>query len=246
MNTIKIDAKQTKMIAHRGVCGLERENTCAAFVAAGNRSYFGIETDVHTTADGKFVIIHDETTDRVSGGRYSINVEQSDYAALEKVTLLDLDGHGARCDARIPTLSEYVRICKKYGKIGVLEVKNHFAEHDLARMVGEIEALNYLDGMIFISFDWENCVNLRRMLPEARIQWLTDKEITDEMISTLVESGLDLDIYFERLTPDSLARLHAAGIAVNCWTVDNAEVGQALADMGVDFITTDILEDGKI
>ena len=38
MDTVKIDAKSTKMIAHRGVSGIERENTAAAFVAAGNRS----------------------------------------------------------------------------------------------------------------------------------------------------------------------------------------------------------------
>ena len=35
------------MVAHRGVSGLERENTCPAFVAAGVKSYWGIETDIH-------------------------------------------------------------------------------------------------------------------------------------------------------------------------------------------------------
>lgn len=242
MDTIKIDAKRTKMIAHRGLCGIERENTCPAFVAAGNRSYFGIETDVHTTADGQFVIIHDETTDRVSGGQYCINVETSDYAALADVTLPDLDGLGVRCDTRIPTLAEYVRICKKYGKVGVLEVKNRFAENDLVRMIAEIDALGYLDGMIFISFSWENCTDLRRMLPDAHIQWLTDLEVDDAMIDRLRQHRLDLDIYFERLNADNVRLLHEHGIKVNCWTVDNQAAGQGLAEMGVDFITTDILE----
>ena len=49
MNTIKVDRKNTLMVAHRGVSGIEKENTCAAFVAAGNRSYYGVETDVHRT-----------------------------------------------------------------------------------------------------------------------------------------------------------------------------------------------------
>ena len=62
MDTIKIDKNNVKLIAHRGVSGIERENTAAAFVAAGNRSYYGIETDVHVTKDGKFVIIHDDDT----------------------------------------------------------------------------------------------------------------------------------------------------------------------------------------
>ena len=36
MDVIRIDSKETKMVAHRGLSGLERENTCPAFVAAGN------------------------------------------------------------------------------------------------------------------------------------------------------------------------------------------------------------------
>ena len=46
MNTIKFDKKNVKVIAHRGLSGIETENTNSAFVAAGNRSYFGIETDI--------------------------------------------------------------------------------------------------------------------------------------------------------------------------------------------------------
>jgi len=60
MNTIKINRGATKMIAHRGVSGLERENTNLAFVAAGNRSYFGVETDIHVTADQNLIVIHDD------------------------------------------------------------------------------------------------------------------------------------------------------------------------------------------
>lgn len=34
----------------------------------------------------------------------------------------DKDGR-ERWDLRVPTLDEYVRICKNYGKVGVLEIK---------------------------------------------------------------------------------------------------------------------------
>ena len=120
MNTVKVNRGQTQMIAHRGVSWLERENTNAAFIAAGNRSYYGIETDVHVTKDGKFVIIHDETTERVSLGEYNINVEESDYSEVEKIVLPDLDNTTDRKDIRIPLLSEYIKICKKYEKTCVL------------------------------------------------------------------------------------------------------------------------------
>ena len=44
------------MVAHRGLSGIEKENTCSAFVAACNRAtYFAVETDVHRPVDGQFV-----------------------------------------------------------------------------------------------------------------------------------------------------------------------------------------------
>ena len=61
MDTIKIDNKTVRMVAHRGLSGLEKENTCSAFVAACNRAtYFGVETDVHRTADGRYIEISAE------------------------------------------------------------------------------------------------------------------------------------------------------------------------------------------
>ena len=89
MDTVKIQKANVKMIAHRGVSGLELENTCAAFVAAGNRSYFGIETDVHVTADGKFIIIHDDSTGRV--GTEAMTVEETSFEVLRGLQLKEKD-----------------------------------------------------------------------------------------------------------------------------------------------------------
>ena len=102
MNTKKFNSLNTRVIAHRGLSGIERENTCPSFIAAGNRSYFGIETDVHVTKDGQFVIIHDETTERVSLGKYNINVEESDYSAIKDMVLPDLDSSFNRQDIKNP------------------------------------------------------------------------------------------------------------------------------------------------
>ena len=242
MDTIKLNAKAVKMVAHRGLSGLERENTCPAFVAAANRSYFGIETDVHKTADGKFVIIHDETTERVSLGKVNVNVEEEPYAAVADLVLPDLDGSTHRQDIRIPLLADYVAICKKYEKVCVLELKNAFPEDDIEKIIAEIRGLSYIDGVIFISFDWQNCVMLRKLLPEAKIQWLTASDVTAETIAALVKNRLDLDIHYKCLTKAVVEDLHKAGIAVNCWTCDKLEDAEVLAAMGVDFITSNILE----
>ncbi len=242
MDTVKIDSKNVKMVAHRGLSGIERENTCPAFVAAGNRSYFGIETDVHITADGELVVIHDETLTRVTGGACEINVETSNYADFKDVVLPDRDGSLARQDIRVPRLMEYIKICKKYDKVCVLELKNRFEKQDIIRIIEQYRALEYLESVIFISFSYENCVVLRELLPDAKIQYLTSGEVTDELINKLLEHKLDLDIHYTKLNREAVEKLHSNGILINCWTCDKKEAAEDLVAMGVDFITTNILE----
>lgn len=240
MDTIKIpDKKGVKLIAHRGVSGLERENTNAAFVAAGNRSYFGIETDIHKTVDGNYVLIHDDTTGRVAID--NMTVEQSTYDTLRSLTLLDLDGKKSRGDLKIPNLAEYIAINKKYGKIAVLELKKTFSEDEVYDICSQIEALDYLHGVIFISFGYDNLVFLRKKYPTQAAQFLISK-YDDSLIPRLKDQNLDLDIKHTALTAENTAALKSAGITVNCWTVDTVERAEELIGFGVDMITTNILE----
>lgn len=239
MDTIHIDSKNVQMVAHRGVSGLETENTASAFVAAGNRSYYGIETDVHRTADGQFVVFHDDNTQRVAGD--AMVVEETTYETLRSLRLKDTDGQRGRNDLRIPSLREYVRICKKYGKVGVLELKNRFTIDDVRRIVDLIEEEGYLPGIIFIAFDVNNLIDLRAILPEQPAQLLVSF-YNDDVLPTLKKYHLDLDIHYKALTPEIVRDLKAAGITINCWTVDAAEEARDLIEWGVDQITSNILE----
>ncbi len=238
-DSIKINRKNTLMVAHRGLSGIEKENSMPAFVAAGNHSHFGIETDVHRTRDGKFVIIHDDSTGRVCKSDYS--VEGSDFDLLRSLCLTDTDGSEGRCDLHIPTLAEYIGVCRKYAKISVLELKNDFSSEDIAKIIDTIKELDYLENVIFISFSYENLVKLRKILPNQKAQFLTG-EFTDDLPDKLTKYGLDLDIYFSALTSERVELLHSKNIEVNCWTVDRAEDAERLVDMGVDYITSNILE----
>lgn len=246
MDTIKIQGKKTKMIAHRGVSGLERENTCPAFVAAGNRSYFGIETDIQALPDGTFIAMHDDDTARLFQYKSNVNVRNNTWDNLKDIVLPDLDGSLDRRDIRIPTLRDYVSICKKYEKTCILEVKNVFSKQNIARMVEEIRALDYLDGVIFISIEYENCVNLRALLPDAKIQYLTGQRMDDEVIRMLtsihVDAGVDIDFANPARNKERLDRLHALGIEVNFCTCDDPTLARELIDLGADYLTSNILE----
>lgn len=239
MNTIKINHEGVMMVAHRGVSGLELENTHAAFVAAGNRSYYGIETDVHVTLDGKFICFHDDTTGRVAID--NMVVEETTFDTLRNLILADKDGKKGRNDLRMPTLQEYIQICKKYEKVAVLELKNTFIREDIVKIIDIIRSEDYLNKVTFISFSLDNMIVLRELLPEQPLQYL-NKEYSEELVETLCKYHLDLDIKFIALNAENIANLHAHGIKVNCWTVNEAEDADRLIADGIDFITTNILE----
>lgn len=241
MNTIKINAaKKPLMIAHRGCSGLERENTNSAFVAAGNRSYWGIETDIHKTVDGKYIVIHDDNTKRVTGD--NIVVEEATFESLRRLTVFNKPSEQKdRSDLCLPSLEEYISICKKYEKQAVLELKNAFAKEDVFEICEIIESLGYLDHVTFISFCYENLVFLREKCPTASAQFLISK-FTDDLIERLLAIHVDLDINRAALTEENIALCHENGITVNAWTVDDKDTAEQLAAWGIDMITSNILE----
>ena len=240
MDTLHLKSPKPRMIAHRGLSGIEMENTCSAFVAAGNRSYFGIETDVHVTADGRFIILHDDTTRRVALD--DLTVEESTYETLRSLRLCDTDGKRGRRDLMLPSLREYVRICKKYEKISVLELKNPMESGQIDQILDVLREESWLEHTIIISFDLSNLVDVRNKLPEQNAQYLIERKIPDDLVDTLKKYHFDLDIDYRLLTEDFIRRLHGEGIRVNVWTVNSLEDAQRLTAWGVDFITTNIVE----
>src|SRR5882672_9051969 len=106
-------------VAHRGASARAPENTLAAFAEAVRLGANAIELDVHLTADGVPVVIHDGTVDRTTNGRGDVG----------RMTLKDL----RRLDAgawfssrfrgeRIPTLEEALEWAR--GRCGLnLEIK---------------------------------------------------------------------------------------------------------------------------
>ena len=240
MDTLHLHDGGVKMIAHRGLSGLETENTCSAFVAAGNRTYFGIETDVHRTRDGKYIIIHDDRTGRVAD--QDLPVEDTDFSVLRALRLKDRDGDDARGDLILPTLEEYIRVCRRYEKTAVLELKNHMEKSDIANILETVQGENHLQKTIFISFDLPNLICLRSMSPRQKAQYLIEDRVPDGLIPTLDRYHLDLDIDYTLLTQTLVRQVHAAGHEVNVWTVNRLADARRLAAWGVDYITSNIIE----
>ena len=237
MDTIKINKKNVLMIAHRGVSGLETENTKEAFIIAGNKSYYGIETDVHVTLDGKFLICHDDNILRVTGK--DLIIEQTNYDDIIKNKIYKFKTDINQLE--FPNLTDYINICKKYNKEAILEIKNEVKEEDALRIVEEIKSIGWLEHTTIISFCMINLLNIRKYYKDIKLQFLTG-EFNDDLLKTLVNNTISLDYYFGNLTKEIIDKMHDNNLVVNCWTVDKEIDADNLINMGVDMITSNILE----
>ncbi|HIZ03812.1 MAG TPA: hypothetical protein H9727_05950 [Candidatus Borkfalkia avistercoris] len=233
------DKRNTQIVAHRGLSGIERENTLPAFVAAGNRSCFGIECDVHVTKDGQYLVYHDDTTGRLC--EKDISLEASTAEQLRGLRIKDAQSDKFTDSLKMPALSEYLAVCARYEKTAVVELKNPMSAGHIAKIVEICGNVYDLRRVVFISFCFENLVEVRKIKEDQTVQFLCDKYGAD-LLERLKRHKFDLDIYYRALTREAVSELHAAGVKVNCWTCDDKKDAEELISWGVDYITSNILE----
>ena len=84
---------------------------------------------------------------------------------------------------------------------------------------------------------------MKKILPESNCQFLCG-ELDEGWFNKMAADKIDVDIHYPTLMghPDYMESFKKRGIKVNCWTCDSPENGEKLAEMGVDFITSNILE----
>lgn len=242
MGTVKIDSKNVKMIAHRGLSGILQENTIPAFLLAANHSYYGIETDLHVTKDGKFIICHDDNILRVSN--IDMVIEESNYDDLRRIKLLNKDG-SLSSDIHLPNLEEYINICHKFNKISVLEFKNNISEKYIVEIVNIIKELGHYNNTIFISFDALNIVNLKKNFVDCNCQFLSNTDTLEKWefaLNLALNYNVGLDLYYGSLTSEYVKICKENNVKLNVWTVDKTDDAERLIEMGVNYITTNILE----
>ena len=227
------------MIAHRGVSGMALENSLPAFELAGQKSYYGIETDVHVTKDGKYIIFHDDNLQRIVG--LDMVIEETEYDTLRALRFKDVYGDGEEENSFLPSLDEYLDVCKKYDKQAILELKNQMLPKDVLGIAETVKNSGWFDRTTFISFSGENLVEIRKVYPTADVQYLLS-EVTEADIQFVLENHFDVDLYWGQVKKKLVERLHNVGVKVNCWTVDSKDCARWMKNRGVDFITSNILE----
>lgn len=226
----------TELVMHRGYSSKARENTVEAFTLAGQEAeVYGIETDLYLTADNQPILIHDETTDRVTLGKYKMNVKESTLEQLQEVTLPDILGNPNV--HTIPTLKEYTDVLNEYNKVGFLELKEDFNNEELDIIMSQLEKEISLDQIVVISFHKDALIRLREKYPELEIMLLVNNysEVSEE---ELIEYNFGLDCEQAGITNDQIENLMSKNIKINIWTIDDKESARKYGILGIDYLTT--------
>src|SRR3712207_4482331 len=90
----------TLIYAHRGASAHHPENTLRAFRHALALGVDGIELDVHATAEGIPVVIHDRDVGRTTGG----------FGYVDQMPLAQLETLDAGNGERVPRLAEVLTL----------------------------------------------------------------------------------------------------------------------------------------
>lgn len=113
--------KKIKIVGHRGVAALRPENTMVSFEYAIELGLDGLETDIHMSADGELVLIHDDTLERTTDGSGNV----WDYT-LEQLKTFDAGSWFSPeySNQKIPTFREFLELVKGKNLFLNIEIKD--------------------------------------------------------------------------------------------------------------------------
>ncbi len=261
----KREISRPLVFAHRGGGGLFPENTLEAFKYSAQMGVDVLELDIHSTADGALVVMHDGSLDRTTNGSGRIN-----QMTLAEVKKLDAAYNFTPDDGKtfpyrgkgitIPTLQE---IFDSFPEM-TFNVEPKQAEPSVTKPLCEmIRARKMTEKVIVGSFRQMAIDEFRTECSEVATS-ATPSEVSEFL--ALYKMGLGesysppmqvLQIpervgSLQVVSKDFIETARKLNLKVHVWTINETEDMQRLLEMKVDGIMTDypdrllkILGDGQ-
>ena len=247
-----LDGPKPRLFAHRGGAREAPENTLAAFANGLRSGADRLELDVHGTADGHVVVIHDATLDRTTNGSGEVRAH-----TLAEIQRLDA-GHHFRDESgaysfrgrgvRVPTLGEVVS-----GFPGVpLNIEIKQLEPAIEEAV--LAVFDRFSARAQVLLAAEDGRIMRRIRAAAG-GMLTGSSVEDVVafaeaweagvLASHRPPGVALQVPPDFLgkplvTAELVEWAHRLGMEVHVWTIDGEAEMERLLGLGVDGIMTDL------
>ncbi|MFP3564000.1 glycerophosphodiester phosphodiesterase [Paraburkholderia sp. SIMBA_030] len=239
---ISADWPYPRLIAHR--CGgtLAPENTLAGFDACVRYGYRMVEFDAKLSADNQLFLLHDDTLERTTNGL---------GAAAEHTwhSLAGLDAgawYGPQfAGTRLPTLAEAAERCARDGIAANIEIKPCPGRDEITGVLVASGALTLWQAQtppLLSSFSFDALAAARDAAPSLRRGVLFEDVPADWLRIVRELDCVSLHASHRHLTEPLVAGIHAAGLRVLAYTVNDPERARLLAQWGVDMICTDRID----
>lgn len=158
------------VMAHRGNKVLCPENTMAAFRQALEDGADIIETDLHLTADGVFVCIHDATVDRTTGGSGAV----AGMTLAELKTLSASYGRPEFQAEKVPTLAELAELLPGDVALGLELKTDRFLEAGVCQQLADaLDEHRVRERTVVLSFSLDRLLAMQAVAPDMPIGWIT-------------------------------------------------------------------------
>src|SRR5262245_40441996 len=240
------------LIGHRGFAGKYPENTMLSFEQAVSLPIDAVELDVHSSRDGRVVVIHDPTVDRTTNGTGRVfDMQWDELRKLDAGYNFDPDGnHQYPFRGKGLTIPLLEEVFQKIGaKKIIIEIKQTLpAIEELIHAL--IRKYQMQERVIVASEHFEPLVRFRNLDPSIATN-LSAREANEfykwyrlRLSNFYRASGDALQIPekhndMQIVTPAFVQASHRKGFALHIWTVNDPADMERLIEDGVDGIITD-------
>lgn len=242
-----------KLIAHRGFTPMAPQNSIPAFLEAGRRGFWAIETEVRKTADGHLVCIHDATIDRRYLG--SGAVAEMTIAELRLMVRKEIDKdypeqyvgggvhHWSAQELCVPMYSQYLQICRACGAVPFVELKTD----DVLQVMEETSRYFREDEIVMSSSAFSYLEQVRKLTNKTFVHHISSNEDYSETLASWGRAGHAYNYPNLDEVPDGLiGRDHELGVCVCLRAGDTPEQVRRMVEMGLDYVPTNLREPSEL
>jgi len=234
-----------EIVAHRGASADAPENTLAAVRMAWDQEANAVEIDIHLSADGHAVVIHDDNLKRTAD--IDVCVAERTLRELQSCDVGQWKGREWTGET-IASLGQVVETIPA-GRRLFVEIKSgpqtiEAIDRDLALVKDRPEAV------VLLCFDVNVLAAARRQFPQHPLLFGVEQKRSndgdwqpglDEIIDTATQNaatGVDLS-WTPAVDGRAISRLKQAGLLTAVWTVNDPSEAHRVRDAGIQSITTD-------
>lgn len=229
---------KTKVVAHRGfhspgnvTMQTVSENSLDALVKAQELGIYGSEFDLWITTDNVVVVNHNAS---IPTDPKKLRIDTHTYNDIKDVTLSNGE--------RVPTFEQFLQQGLKHPEMKLIaELKTQGDRTINDRLVDAcvrmVKAKDMVSQVVWIAFDYENCLRVHKALPESVVQYLNGDKTPAQLKKDGI-AGLDYSKSVMAKNMQWINEAHNLGLLVNVWTVDNPTEMILYINNKVDFITT--------